>query len=409
MKTVTSKTFEVYIKELIYHPERAKKWLADKRLTTIEKSILRGHLLVRDNKNIQALKEIESTPNSDIELINDHKNLLMGICHNNIGNFSAGEKFLKLARIGFEEKEHNYHLFTTLYNLTLLYSNLEDYQAMGPIVHRMEELRVDGKLPKIRLLRCQSTYAICVNDIEKSWHYIKEIKSLRSEMPESELGPQLINEFIFYIKIEDLDKAESVITEMKNYRKFTLSENYNFMKVLLAYLRNDTTIYAYDDMFASPTSTLLYMIRVIEKLQVNDKDGALVFWEKLKIQHSESLYGDNFQWKGEKCLFSLCIEKNLKKISMPSLLQFVNKGDLKHKIIFDILSKSGVPVKAAELYEIIYNEPIVDKDDLKKLARMMVYVREEYKVEITAKKGTYQLVQNIAPAAEAISKKFSLK
>lgn len=400
---VICKTFEVYLREMIYHPERSKKWLNDKRLTTIEKTILKCHLLIRDNKNREAIKEIEKTPDSDIDFVNDQKNLLLGICHNNVSNFSLGEKYLNLAKAGFESKNEYYHLFTTLYSLMLVLANLGRIEEMGKVLARMEELRVDGLLPKIRLLRAQCVYATDSNNNEKARECIKEIKRIKSQMPESELGPQLIDEFIFYMKNEELANAESVLVEMKKYKKFSLTESFNLMKSLLSYLRNDTTIYVYERMFPNPASCQFYQMKVIAALQISDMEEATLYWNKLRKEHSEKLYQDDFKWTGEKCLFSLCLDKNRGKLTQTSGIKFIKSEGPKHLVIYDILTKAGRPVKAAELYEVLYGEALQDKDDLRKLARLIVSVRETYNVEVLSKKGTYQIVSKVEQAKKAVS------
>lgn len=390
---VKCKTFEVYLRELIYHPERSKKWLADKRLSEMEKSILRGHLLLRDNKTTEALKEVEKFSASDIEFVNDHRNLLLGICHNNLGNYASAKKYLELASFGLEKSHQYYHLFTTLYNLSILAYNQGQLESLRSSVERMVRLRVDGVLPQIRLLCCQFLLALETGEDDKVRECIKKLNGLKSEMPESELGPQLVSEFMFYMKNEELDKAEAILQEMKKYRKFTLSENYNFMKGLLGYLRNDSTLYVYPNMFSHSSSVLYYQMKVIETLQVGDKESAGEFWKKLQVEHSQSLYQDDLQWTGKKCLFSLCLEKSKANLASTAPFKIVIGDGPKHQVLYNILLEANAPVKAAELYEILYGEVVQEKDDLKKLVRLVVTVRDYYKAEIVSKKGTYQLIK----------------
>lgn len=391
--TVKCKTFEMYLREMIYHPERSKKWLADRRLSEIEKTVLRSHLLVRDNKSAEAFRAIESLSQSDIPFVNDQKNLLLGVCLNNMGKYNEAERYLTLARSGFEKSHQYYHLFTTLYNLTMLYRNLGKTSEMAAVVQRMTYLRIDGILPQIRSLRCQCLLALDQGHHDKVKLFIHELKELKSKMSESELGPQLITEFMFYIKNDDLQNADTILNEMKNYRKFTLSENFIFMKGLLSYLKNDSTLYVYQDKFPDPSSDLYYQMKVIEAFQLGDKKEAEKFWTKLQKEYSESLYKNAFEWGGEKCLFSVCLEKNLRKLSTKSPLKGIKGEGPKHQKVFEILSASPIPVKAAEIYEILYDRTVADKDDLKKLVRLIVSVRDFYQVEIVSKKGTYQLIQ----------------
>lgn len=388
---VKCKTFEAYIRELIFHPEREKKWMKDRRLTLSEKKILQGHLLVRDNKYQDVISEIGSMSDSDMDFVNDQKHLLLGICYNNTGRYAEGESHLRKAAKSFEEKGHSYHHFTALFNLINNLGNLGKICEMKCVLDRMENLRVSGLLPEIRLLRCQFLYALDSNDHLLAKKLIPKIKKLKADMPESELGPQLICEFIYFIKCDDLDMAEDVLCQMKRHRKFMISENFHFMKKLLSHLREDATIYVYERDFPNRDSVLFLQIKVIEALQTGDKDEALKHWKTLQKNHGSELYQDGFNWSGEKCLFSLCLEKHRKKLNSAPF-QVIQGDGPKYQIAYEILKAANGPVKSGELFELLYGEVFEDKEDLKKLALLMMNIRKIYQVDVIARKGTYELI-----------------
>ncbi len=96
------KTFDAIIKELNYHPEKSKRWLEDKRLTMLEKKIISGYMMVRNNQNEDVIAELTTLGESDIEFVNCHRDLLLGICYNNTTRFHLAEKYLLKSMQGFE-------------------------------------------------------------------------------------------------------------------------------------------------------------------------------------------------------------------------------------------------------------------------------------------------------------------
>lgn len=391
---VNFKTFDNYIREIIFHPERSKKWMSDRRLSTSEKKILQGHLYVRDNKYDLAIQEVESIRSMELEFITNQKHLLLGICYNNIGSYNRSYQFLKLAAKGFQSESQNYHLFTTLFNLINNLGNLCKIDEMSSVINKMTSLRVSGKLPEIRLLRAQFIFACDSNNREMAESLLPEIHKLKSDMPESELGPQLICEFLYHIKQSRLDLAENVLNQMRRYRKFMVSENFHFIKKLLAALKEDRTIYVYERDFPSPESVLFRQIKVIESLQAQNNQEANKHWLYLQNTYGKELYQDEFMWMGEKCLFSLCLDKYKSKTESRkevNRVDFISGDRPKYLIAYDYLKESNKAVRSEELYELLYDEVPTDKEDFKKLVLILSKIRKELGVKIISRKGTYQL------------------
>jgi hypothetical protein len=390
--TVKCKTFDGYIRELIFHPGREKKWMNDRRLTIAEKKILKAHLLLRDNKYSVAITELDTISSTEIEFVNHHKSLLMGICLNNTGKYAEGFEYLKQAQKGFEESSNYYHLFTTLFNLVNNLGNLGKINEMSTVIQKMESLRISGKLQEIRLLRSQFIFACDSNNDQLANNLLPQIHKFKPSMPESELGAQLICEFIFHIKKEDLESAKQVLIQMKKHRKFMIGENFHFMNKLLNHLTTDDTLYIYERDFPSSESVLFRQIKVIEALSSQDLEQANIHWLFLQSKCGKDLYMNGFKWAGEKCIFSLCLDKHLKKQKLDRVALKIIAGDgPRYQKAYEVLKNAQAPVRSELLYEIIYEKEIESKDDLKKLALLMINIRKIYKVEIISKKGTYTL------------------
>lgn len=210
-------------------------------------------------------------------------------------------------------------------------------------------------------------------------------------MSESDIAQHLICEFMFYIKHEELHSAQKVIEDMKKCRNYSSSENFLFMRSLLSHLIDNTTIYAYERDF--PTLALLFwQMKVIESLQALDRAEAQCYWDKLSSL-MPNLYKNEFLYTGEKCLFSLCLAKNL--TTTTTSFEIISSEGSQHKQLFQILVAAKSPLKKGHLYELIYNEVAESKDDILKLAKLVSKVRTIYGVEIVSRKGTYFIEKEI--------------
>lgn len=342
--------------------------------------------MIRSNKNAKVIEEFKSIQESDIDFVNDHCNLLLGICFNNTGEHATGERYLKLAIEGFEARDASYHLFTALFNLFILMSNLGKISDMERVLKRMEKIDLSETLAKVRLLRCQFIYACDSNNNDEAYALIKKINKIKADFSESDIAQHLVCEFMFYVKQEELKKAESVLEEIKQYRNYSTTENFIFMKRLLSHLTDDTTIYIYEREF-SITSFLYHQLKVIEALQSQNSEEALKFWNKLQKKDSH-LYEKDFKYLGEKCLFSLCLDKHLKQAPVPALEIISGKGSLQQRL-YQVLLESKVPLSKGYLFELLWGELPEEKVDFLRLAKVISKVRTIYKVEIISRKGTY--------------------
>lgn len=393
------KTFDAIIKELNYHPEKSKRWLEDKRLTMLEKKIISGHMMVRNNQNEEVITELTALGESDIDFVNIHRDLLLGICYNNTSHFKLAEKHLLLASEGLLKLQLYYHLFTARFNLFMLYSNLYRLDEMKSVLTEMEQMRPDGKLSQIRLMRCEFIYADESRDAESGWKWNKKLNTLKPDMAESDLIAHLVSEFMFYIKQDEFDLAQEVLVQMKKHRKFHLSENFNFMKRLMDHHRLGMPIYAYDREFKN-IPLLFHQLKVIQAFESQEKETAQFHWQELQ-KIAPEIHGPDFVFTGGKGLFAICLEKYLHQ-EKPVELTEVSDGS-KAEIFFQLMTKAQGPLQKGLVYEILWGTSPEDKDDYKRLTRLVSKVRDRYGIDIQTRKGTYFL----SPTSQKASKKVS--
>lgn len=380
------KTFDRFLREMNQAPQKLNQWLEDKRLTQLEKKIILGHSYIRNNQNQKVIEELSIIPDSEIEFVNAHKYLLLGIASNNLSHFKEAQQYLASATESMETLELHYYSFVSTFNQFMLFSNLRNHNGMKDVITKMRLIPLETKMQELRLLRCEFIYADETDQNELAFKHLKEIHRFKIDMVESDLISHLVAEFMFYIKLENFELAKATLTSMKAHRKFQLSENYNFMKKLLDHYMENAPIYAYDEDFKK-TPMLLYQLKVIQALESRELDEAQKYWNELQ-NIMPSVYVNNFEYKDTKCLFSLCLEKHkIKKVKTAS----VTKSDDQYKIpkLIALLKSSNVPLSKGHLFELLWGEPPQDKEELQRLTRLVYKARQSGQLDIQSRKGTY--------------------
>ena len=323
---------------------------------------------------------------SPLPFVEGQRNLLLGVAFNNLSRYEEAEEHLRLGARILDEFQFHHFRFNAWFNLFLVYLNsgkLPEMKSSLQILSTIPELTQTSEL---RLLRCQFLYHSETHDAEKALEYLHLLKARRSEMVESDAISHLVSEFIFFIKIEDFSHCKSTLEEMKNHRKFQLTENYNFMKVLLHHLLEDAPIYVYDHDFKG-TPILFHQIKLIQSLHSGSIPDAEHHWLALQ-KISERHYGEPFVYEGPKSLFSLCLEKNLKHFQDVPVIETL-KSSSKRDLLIQILRQLKAPISKEALFERIWGRPVQDKEDLKRLSRLVSKVRKEAHLNVQTRKEAY--------------------
>jgi hypothetical protein len=379
------KTFYKILFEFGNNPTKAKQFLGDKRLTATEKKIIEGYLLIRNNQNQSALDMMKKLSPSELPFVEAQRKFIMGLALNNLSYFGEAEKMIKESLVFFEIIHAPYFLFTGNAMLFTIYSNQHQSSKMKDTLDMLESIPVESQVQVLRLLRCQFDYYSLIDE-DKARAILKEIEPRKQEMTESDVISHLVCEFMFFVNLEDLDQCEIVLNDMKNYRKFNLTENFNFMKKMLAHLKTNAPIYLYGDDF-KVTPMLYFQLKVIHSFEEKNFKAVEQYWAELHALYPDT-YLPEFKYAGNKCLFSLAMDKH--RSSYIEKVQINKVEDLSQiDSLVGLLTSSHSPLSKGHIYEYLWDEAPVDKDDFKKLTRLISRVRSERGIEIKSRKGTY--------------------
>ncbi len=380
------KTFYRILIELNQTTHKSKQYLSDKRLTLTEKKIIEGHLLIRNNQNLKVIELFQSLSASPLPFVEGQRNLLLGVAYNNLSLYEEAEEHLRLAARILDDFQFHHFRFNAWFNLFLVYLNSGKHKEMKSSLQILCTIPELSPTSEIRLVRCQFLYHSETHDSEKALEYLHLLKARKSEMVESDVISHLVSEFIFFIKMEDFSHCKTTLEEMKNHRKFQLTENYNFMKVLLHHLMDDAPIYVYDHEFKG-TPLLFHQIKLIRALHSGAHTVAKQEWMELQ-KISDRQYGEAFIYEGPKSLFSLCLDKNLKNFQDTPVIASLESSS-KQEHLIQILRQLKAPISKEALFEKIWGRPVQDKEDIKRLSRLVSKVRNEENINVQTRKDAY--------------------
>jgi len=385
---VQQKTFYKLLLDVNLNPSKVKQSLLDKRLTRIEKTIIESYLLIRNNQNNEALNILKGLPPSEFAFVEAQKNLLIGISLNNQSMFTEAEIAIWKSIPTLKTLESQYFLFAAYFNLCFIYFNNRHLSKMNNIIQAMEGIKQESDIQETRLLRCKFIYYSEINETIQAKALLKQIETRKSTMPESDAISHLLLEFSFFVKMEDFVMCEHLLLEMKNFRKYNLTENYNFLKKMLHHLTAGGPIYAYQSDFQY-TPILHHQIKVIQSLEEKNLDLAKSHWDALASSNA-NIYQEHFHYAGGKCLFSLCLAKHTQSIAVPKNLE-IKGGVPKVDALISLLTEAGAPLPGPMIYEILWGETPVEKQDMNKLKRLIYRAKNEKQIEIKFHKGTYAI------------------
>jgi hypothetical protein len=382
------KTFEKAFSLASEDAQSARKYLADKRLSITEKKVLEGYLKLRQS-DFDWIKEQLLPLHSSLPFVEGVRNLILGIAMNNSGKPHEAILWIEKSRSLLQDCASAETRFLCTYNLFVAYHNLSD-------LDRLEELRdeiikfqfAEKSALKIRQLRIQFSFWVLKKNESKVFKLLEELNEIQTSMDDFQRLAWSIDKIRFYSGIKDYDQCYSELEKLKECRSFYLSADYKFIKATLGFLQKGKPLYLYIQEFSS-IPILAHQVEVLLALESRDMRHAESSWEKLK-QISPKVYCEDFQYRGESCLFSLALEKFLQSFQekkIPPVKSVVTKEER----LYDLLVLYPMGIGKNELYQLIWGTAPVTKSDLGKLSKLLERVKLKHGIEVQSRKGVYIL------------------
>ncbi len=384
---IKAKTFIHALNLCLTDVKKAKSYMKDMRLTQVEKTILESYFLLRDNNLSEVISVLEKISSPD-PIVESQRKFLLGAAYNNMTKYEIAIPYLKDAYKLLSKSELVHQQFVALNNLFITYLNLRDKKNMALVLDQMSEIDLTWEVQKISYQRCILNFNVVSKNYHEAHDVLTKLNKLIPKMSEAQVISFLIDKFKFYIAQKDFSNCESTLNEMKNYRKFHLSANYNFMKNLLNHLTDNKPLWITDSDYQE-MPLLFHQIKCIQKLEQHNEVEAKSHWQELMKIDGQNCE-ENFKYVGDECLFSMCLGKytsDKKVFIKPSVVE----GESKEEIFINYLNSCHGTASKEVMYKVIYGTELLDKSETAKLHKLVSRIRQKYHIEIEFRQGCYHL------------------
>ena len=375
----------------------AKRYLKDMRLTSQEKKLLAYYFSIRENNFSFSRELIEDKSFDAVPFFHGLKCYFLGLSFVYKADSGKAEKYLQEALPYLSECYNESFIqrleLRTYANLFYAYVNQKKISHINESFAKLSELTLSTNEDKVLFGLIRVCYLAFNSNYSAAEEALFSLEEQFPQMNDIQKMSFLLEKFDFFIKVNLIDKAESVLLEIKQHRTFRLSANYQYMGKLLKFLLHGERIYSYDRDFEEHIDLML-MINVIKALDMADTAEAEKYWMKLS-EISPEAYGPAFQYNGDRCLFSLCLEKCLtKKSEVKEGISLEKEYKEKELQLIEILStQSSWQIKKEELFFALYGKDLQFKDELAALTSLVFKVNTKGEITIKSKKGTYFIAE----------------
>lgn len=385
-----SKAFYKLLIEHSLNTKKVKKLIStDKRLIQDERIILNCFLLMRENKNQEALSIIENVKKQSDPLVESMRFFLLGSLLNHLG---LQEKSLGKLNASFEvlPKGYDPHLeFVILLNLFIINVNHKNLKNAEDLIVLMEKVGKLNAEDDLTLKKCKFNYYTLSGNFEKANKFYGLLKKDQSLFKPHTLISFYFDEWDFAIATKNFKLCEEVLEKIKEQRVYSLTQNYNYMKILLNHYMYDQPIFINEQIFRG-FPKLLNELRCVRFLETNKIGEAASLWQNLKISAPHA-FKENFNYEGHPTILALCLQKHRAKIEcyQPKVFKRDQSKTITESI--KILLEQNKSLTKDELFLALFNREPESKDDYARLSREIYKCKEAFRVDIDTKKGLVSL------------------
>jgi hypothetical protein len=116
---------------------------------------------------------------------------------------------------------------------------------------------------------------------------------------------------------------------------------------------------------------------------------------------NSSIYSNFLEYRGDKCLFSICLEKHMAN-KTPIKLKSNLSLNIHEKKIIELLRQQILPVRKEDMFLYVWGQPIKLKSDLNKLAVVIARLNAKTGLSIKSSKGSYFISSKIVDKKKSL-------
>jgi tetratricopeptide (TPR) repeat protein len=362
-------------------------------LSYSEKKIFKALYHFKKNKKKVCLNILKEKFNDDL-FLEGMRYYLIGLTYNQFGHFFYAIENLEQSIKLFEECQEEDFIVNPLSILALVYCNRREELKMAEVLDKLLLFKPKTALRKLQIQYANFSYLYLSKQFSKAQKIYRKL--IKENLPEFKVYKPyfMILIFMFNVREKNYRKCYELMEDYSTLSGHMVKVNYSYNKALLDFIVNEKPLYIYAREFAEYPE-LHHQLEVIKALKSGDIDSATLFWGKLS-KHNPDLYQENFQYKGEECLFTQGLRTCLPK-SYFDCIDTKKLEELPTKLMkLDyILSFSEIPIPHTRLIELIYAEEVSEMAKTK-LRRLIADYTKKTGNHVKSHQGAYKLIKQAA-------------
>lgn len=385
---------KAFLESILNHsrdPEKVKKMMTkDKRLSRDEKTIVNCFLLMRRNKNSEALAIAEDISKQQDPFVESMRCFVLAGLLNNLNLHHQALKYFRESYGVLPKNILPHFEFITLLNLFHLAINLRDFKNANIVLSNMQKIKELNEEDSLTLSKCFFNYYTVTENLPEAKKAYVLIKKNLSKFKSHTLSAIYLDFWDYGITFQQYDLCLEALEQMKAQKTYVLTQNYNYMKILLMHFLEGNPVYIVENEFKEYPD-LLIQLKFIRALESNRVSEAKTLWSTLQNMKPH-VFAANFEQLGQKTILLRCLDKYRSKLleMKPSLIRDSGLS------ITDSIEKallSNDEISKEELFHFLYGREAESKDDFNRLARDIYKFKMSKQVEINSKKGRYSLIK----------------
>ncbi len=370
-------------------------YLKQPHLGRNEKKLLKAFYLFKKNKK-EACLSLLASPMANEPFLEAVRYYLIGLTYNQFCHYVYAAENLQKSIAIFQRIKNQNFIFNPLCLLVMVCGNRRDLKNMAKYLDQIQtiDLSQQSRHMQLQVNYAQLFYFVLTDKIEKARIIFDKAESCR--WPEYKVFKPyfLVQIFMLQVKLDLLEDCYITLGKYKACSTPGVKANYQFMKSLLDHLVHAKPLYVYaTDYHEFPE--LFQQLEVIKQLSVGNITEASKKWYLLQ-KHNPVLYRDNFQFIGDKCLFSISLQRYEHYFKARASVDSTLPAHLsKIELLHHLFSNTSRPLSQDELIEVIYAGPSDEKAKAR-LRKLISNYAKKYSAEIRSHQSTYQLIRKAA-------------
>lgn len=385
--------FEAY--ESINRDHRVfKTYFKDKRLTISEKQLLQALMQMKKSKFDEVFKILSDIKSQDTFVL-AMKYFLLGYTFYFDGRYlKSAQQLIKSLNL-FETIKADNFTIKPISVLSHVYFAICDLQRLEKYYQVFLDLNLNAVKKDLVDLEYQIYISYLKNEEAKCFKLIDkvcetQINHIKLNLPNFELL-----KFALFVKNEKFDEAYESYHKYKALNGYKLISNKTFIVTLLNHITKNEKVYAYKKDFKD-SDHLYYQLKLIRAFTLKNKEDCVEIWEKLK-SFSPDLYGERYQYNGQKGLFSIALDKHTKSSEVCDSnshfdideAELATKKTTSAKLDY-ILKNSPSHITKDELIYLVWGEEWTPEND-NRLRTLIYRYKKKHQCQIDVVDGKYKL------------------